>query len=193
MPTLPHGFVTGKIPKTVLAYLEKNAGKARRDAIIDELVKQTGCDRSALSESESRMHMDVVEALYPLVVRELGDAEAIYKAGLYSTNMESVGVFLFGAVKLLGGIPLVYRKSAELAPRFANTGTMTCVNAGDQQAVLEFEMFKDLKCTKLGCDYRKGLLCALPITFGKSAPAKLRHTQCQALGAARDVYELSWS
>ena len=192
MATLPHGFVTGKIPKTVLAYTEKIAGKARRDAVVDRLVAATACDRNALFEAESRMHMDVCEALYPLVVKDLGDPDAIYKAGLHSTNMESVGVFIFGAVKLMGGIPLVYKKSADIAPRFANTGVMTCRDVKDAAAILEFEMYPDLNCTTLGCDYRRGLLAALPITFGKPQPARIRHTQCQARGAPRDVYELSW-
>jgi hypothetical protein len=191
--TLPHGFVTGKITKTVLAYLEAQAGPRRRDNIVDELVKRTNCDRAALTEAESKMHMDVCEALYPLVCDELRDPDAIYKAGLFSANMQAVGMFVFGMVKLLGGIPLVYRKAADIAPRFANTGVMTCADVTANRAIMEFFMFPGLNCTKLGCDYRKGLLAACPLSFGKKVPATIEHPHCQAKGAEKDVYVVSWT
>ena len=63
---------------------------------------------------------------------------------------------------------------------------------GSTSAVLEFEMYKDLRCTKLGCDYRKGVFTSIPLTFGRKQPASLKHPQCQATGASKEVYELAW-
>lgn len=191
-PTLPHGHVTGKITKTVLAYSESVVGVARTNALAERVAKQSNVDVAILREAEARFHMDVAEALYPLVVEELRDLQAIEKAGIFSANMNAVGIFVFGMVKLMGGIKFVYEKVADINPRFANTGLLKCTKVTSTSACLEFEMYKDLRCTKLGCDYRKGVFASVPLTFGKTKPAALKHPMCQAQGAAREVYELSW-
>src|SRR5690349_11581710 len=99
MPTLPHGHVTGKITKTVLAYSETVIGKERTALLAKRVAERMKVDVGILTEAESQFHMDVAEALYPLLVEELKDTDAMIKAGLFSANMNAVGIFVFGMVK----------------------------------------------------------------------------------------------
>lgn len=192
MGTLAHGHVTGKITKTVLAYSETMVGKERTAVLARRVADQMKIDVAILTDAEARFHMDIAEALYPVVVEELRDLAAIEKAGVFSHNLNAVGIFVFGMVKLLGGIKVVYEKIADINPRFANTGVLACTKVTSTSAVLEFEMYKDLRCSKLGCDYRKGVFTSIPLTFGRKQPASLKHPQCQATGASKEVYELAW-
>jgi hypothetical protein len=192
MATLPHGWVTGKITKTVLSYTETQVGKERAQRLALRIAQLHKLDAGILFDAESKMHMDVPEALYPLVCEELKDVDAIVKAGAWSNRMEAVGIFVYGMVKMLGGVKFVYQKVVDIAPRFANTGTMSCRDVTSSSAVLEFEMYKDLTCTKLGCDYRRGLFASVPLAFGGKGPAALTHPHCQAKGAQKEVYELKW-
>lgn len=116
----------------------------------------------------------------------------IYEAGLFSANMQAVGIFLFGVVRLMGGTRFVYQKTADLTPRFANTGTMRCVDVGENSATIEFEMYKDLRCTVAGFDYRRGLLATAPLPFGAKRHADVEVLGCQARGDPRDVFRCRW-
>jgi hypothetical protein len=189
---LAHGQVRGTIPKTVLAWADSLLGDARTNALAAPVAKKHGVPVSALREPDSVMSYLVVEDLYPLVIAATGDTDAIYKAGLYSANMQAIGVFLFGVVRLLGGTRFVYQKTAELAPRFANTGVMRCVDISDHAAVIEFEMYADLVCSVAGFDYRRGLLASTPLPFGAKRPANVTVLGCQARGDKRDAFRCEW-
>jgi hypothetical protein len=188
---LEHGQVRGTIAKTMLAYCDSIIGAVRTDALVAPVIKKYSLKSDDLRTAESAFSYLVVEDIYPLVVNELRDRDAIYQAGMFSSNMQAIGVFLFGVVKIMGGTRFVYQKTADLTPRFANTGVMTCKDVTDHSAVIEFKMFPDLRCTELGCDYRRGLLAATPKTFGGQA-AQVTLLSSQARGADRDVYRCEW-
>lgn len=188
---LTHGQVRGTISKTVLAYADSVIGVVRTNELVAPLVKKYGVSVDDLRSSESAFTYEVVEDLYPLVVDELRDRDAIYHAGMFSSNMQAIGVFLFGIVKIMGGPRFVYQKTADLTPRFANTGVMVCKDVTDKSALVEFQMFPDLRCTEFGFDYRRGLLAATPKSFGGQA-ARITILGCQARGAAKDVFRCEW-
>jgi hypothetical protein len=189
---LTHGQVRGTISKTVLAYADSCIGAAKVNEFAAPVAAKHGLALTQLREAETAMTYLVVEELYPRIITALDDEQAIYKAGMYSSNMQAIGVFLFGVVRLLGGTRFVYQKTAELAPRFANTGTMTCRDATDSSAILSFQMFPDLRCTIAGFDYRRGLLASAPIPFGGKRHAVVTALECQALGDKQDVYQCEW-
>lgn len=189
---LTHGQVRGTIPKTVLAWCDTVIGVDKTNALAARAAQRHDVDVAALRDSESAMSYLVVEDLYPLVIDATGDREAIYKAGLFSGNMQAVGIFLFGVVRLMGGTRFVYQKTADLTPRFANTGTMRCVDVTEQSATIEFEMYKDLRCTVPGFDYRRGLLATAPLPFGAKRHADVEVLGCQARGAPKDVFRCRW-
>lgn len=190
--TLAHGQVTGTIAKTVLAYCDSCVGLERTNAVVGDVATKHGLTVGQLREADTVMSYLVVEDLYPVVIRELQDPEAIFQAGMFSANMQAIGVFLFGVVRLLGGTKFVYQKTADLTPRFANTGTMRCLEAADGRAVLEFEMYKDLRCTEAGFDYRRGLMASTPLPFGANRPADVTILGCQARGDPKDVFLCEW-
>lgn len=189
---LAHGQVRGTISKTVLAYADSCIGAARVNELAAPVAAKHGFEVAQLREAETAMTYLVVEDLYPRIIKALDDDQAIYKAGMYSSNMQAIGVFLFGVVRLLGGTRFVYQKTAELAPRFANTGVMTCRDATDNSAILSFQMFPDLRCTVPGFDYRRGLLASAPMPFGAKRHAVVTALECQALGDKQDVYQCEW-
>jgi len=190
--SLAHGQIRGTIPKTVLAWADTVIGAAKVDALAAPVAKKHNVPETTMREAESVMSYVVVEDLYPIIISATGDNEAIYKAGLFSANMQAIGVFLFGVVRLMGGTRFVYQKTADLAPRFANTGVMRCVDVTEHSAVLEFEMYKDLICTVPGFDYRRGLLASTPLSFGAKRPAHVTVLSCQAKGDAKDAFRCEW-
>ena len=190
---LAHGDVRGTIPKTVLSWCDSVIGAKKTDALALPVAQKHGLEVAALREAESVMSYLVVEDLYPKIIEATDDKDAIYRAGLFSANMQALGIFLFGVVRLMGGTRFVYQKTAELAPRFANTGVMRCVDVTDHSAVLEFEMYKDLRCTVPGFDYRRGLLAATPLPFGAKRPADVEVLGCQAKGDPKDIFRCHWA
>jgi hypothetical protein len=189
---LARGDVRGTISKTVLAWTDTVLGQRRTDEIAREVGARHKVSLEDMRSSESAMSYLVVEDLYPKVIAATGDKDAIYKAGVFSSNMQAIGVFIFGVVKILGGTRFVYQKTAELAPRFANTGIMTCTHVTERSAILEFEMFPELNCTLAGFDYRRGLFASTPMAFGAKTPAKVTVLGCQAKGDKKDVFKCEW-
>jgi hypothetical protein len=189
---LAHGQIRGTIPKTVLAWCDTVIGVDQTNAIAAAVAKKHDVDPATLRDSELAMSYLVVEDLYPPVIAATGDRDAIYKAGLFSANMQAVGIFLFGVVRLMGGTRFVYQKTADLTPRFANTGTMRCVDVGENTATIEFEMYRDLRCTVAGFDYRRGLLATAPLPFGAKRHADVEVLGCQARGDPKDVFRCRW-
>ena len=189
---LTHGQVRGTISKTVLAYADNCVGAARTNAIALPVAEKHGIALEQLREADSAMSYLVVEDLYGPIMKGLADDDAIYKAGLFSSNMQAIGVFLFGVVRLLGGTRFVYQKTADLAPRFANTGVMTCHDVTDHSALMSFQMHADLRCTMPGFEYRRGLLASAPMPFGVRRPADVTVLECQAQGDKRDMFRCEW-
>jgi hypothetical protein len=190
--TLTHGQVRGTIPKTVLAWADTVLGAARTNDLVAPIAKQHAFTVEQLRESESVMSYVVVEDLYPVIISATRDPDAIYKAGLFSSNLQAIGMFLFGVVRLMGGTRFVYQKTADLAPRFANTGVMRCLETTDNSAILDFEMYPDLRCTMAGFDYRRGLLASTPLPFGAKRPADVTVLGCQAKGDKKDLFRCTW-
>ncbi len=188
---LAHGQVRGTISKTVLAWADTVLGAAATDALALPVAHKHGVTPASLREADSVMTYLVVEDLYPKIIDATGDRNAIYKAGLFSANMQSLGVFLFGVVRMLGGTRVIYQKTADLTPRFANTGTMRCVDVTDRSAVMEFEMYGDLTCTVSGFDYRRGLMASTPLLFDKRE-ANVTVLSCQAEGDKKDAFRCEW-
>jgi hypothetical protein len=189
---LLHGQITGTIPKTVLAWSDTVIGAERTNAVAARVAARHRLEVSALRTAESVMSYLVVEDLYQPIIDATGDRDAIHKAGLFSANLQAVGMFVFGFARLLGGTKFVYQRTGDLAPRFANTGTMRCVKADDHSALLEFQMFPDLICSAAGFDYRRGLLATTPMHFGAARPADIEILGCQARGDAKDVFLCRW-
>jgi hypothetical protein len=189
---LAHGDVRGTISKTVLSWCDSAIGTAKTNALAAPIAQKHGFEVEALREAETVMTYLVVEDLYPKIIDATGDKDAIYKAGLFSANMQAIGIFLFGVVRLMGGTRFVYQKTADLAPRFANTGVMRCVDVTEHSAILEFEMYKDLRCSVAGFDYRRGLLASTPLPFGAKRPADVEVMGCQAHGDPKDVFRCHW-
>lgn len=189
---LAHGQVRGTIAKTVLAYTDTCIGVANTNALAAPVAQNHGFTVEQLRDAEAMMTYLVVEDLYPQVMKALDDDQAIYKAGLFSANMQAIGVFLFGVVRLLGGTRFVYQKTADLAPRFANTGVMTCHDVTERSALVSFKMHADLRCTMPGFDYRRGLLASTPLPFGSKRPADVIVLECQAQGDAQDMFRCEW-
>lgn len=190
--SLTHGQVRGTIPKTVLAWCDTAVGMDRTNALAAPVAKKHGLTVDDLRNSEGAMSYLVVEDLYPPVIEASGDKDAIYKAGLFSANMQAIGIFVFGVVRLMGGTRFVYQKTADLTPRFANTGVMRCVDTTDNSATMEFEMYPDLRCTVAGFDYRRGLLATAPLPFGSKRPADVEVLACQARGDKKDAFRCRW-
>lgn len=188
---LAHGHVRGTISKTVLAYCDAKIGTARTDQLAAEVAIAHKITVEQMRSAEAGFSYLVVEDLYPLVVQATHNRDAIYEAGLYSPNMQAIGVFLFGVVRLLGGTKFVYQKTADLTPRFANTGTMRCLEVTDTSALMEFAMFPDLRATQYGFDYRRGLMASTPVAFGKGV-ARVAVLECQASGDKRDLFRCEW-
>ena len=189
---LTHGQVRGTISKTVLAYADSCIGVGRTNIIAEPVAHRHGLTIEHLRDADMAMTYLVVEDLYGPIIKGLGDDDALYKAGLFSSNMQAIGVFLFGVVRLLGGTRFVYQKTAELAPRFANTGVMTCNDLTDRSAHVSFKMHADLRCTLAGFDYRRGLLASTPLPFGAKRPADVIVLGCQAQGDEQDMFRCEW-
>jgi hypothetical protein len=189
---LPHGYIRGTITKTVLAYCEAQVGTSVAEQMAAKLAAQHRVTIEELRSSESSMSHLVVEDLYLLAVDATGDADAVYKAGLFSPHMHAIGVFLFGVVKMMGGPRFVYQRCADLMPRFANTGVMTCKEVTQRSALVEFQMYADLPCTLLGFDYRRGVLASVPGFFGQGQFAHIVVQSCQAKGDAVDTFRCRW-
>lgn len=189
---LAHGHIKGTITKTVLAYVDSCVGAQRTNALALPIAEKHGISVEKLREADSEMTYLVVEDLYGPIIKLLDDNDAIYRAGLFSANMQAIGVFLFGVVRLMGGTRFVYQKTADLAPRFANTGVMTCHDVTEHSALISFKMHDGLRCTVPGFDYRRGLLASTPLPFGAKRPADVNVLECQAQGDKQDMFRCEW-
>ena len=95
-------------------------------------------------------------------------------------------------LRSLGSPEAVYRQMSLTATKFSTVSKLDATDSGPGFAEITAEAVDGFPRSKHHCEWTAGLLSCTPLLFGME-PASVEHDECQALGADRCHYRVSWS
>jgi diguanylate cyclase (GGDEF)-like protein len=179
---------SGVTTSLVLAYLEKQGGRAAVDAV---LAHADLADREAELRDEGTWHTFTTKIrLFEAAEAVTGDREVCRRMGASALEL-NVAPALKLALRAFGSPKLVYANVARANTRFSWSHKMELVELGSSRARLQWVDISGEGFHRLDCDYNRGLLACIPQLFGLR-PAHVSHPECALRGGERCVYEARW-
>ncbi len=133
------------------------------------------------------------------------EADALWEAATRVTHHPHFSrVVGAAAARRLGGSPVasllrslgspeaVYRQMSVTATKFSTVSKLEAIDSGPGFADITAEAVDGFPRSKHHCEWTTGLLSTTPLLFGM-APAEVEHDECQALGAPKCRYRVTWS
>ena len=179
---------SGVTTSLVLAYLEKDGGRAAVDAV---LAHAGLADREAELRDEGSWHTFTTKIkLFEAAEAVTGDSDVCRAMGASALEL-NVAPALKLALRAFGSPKLVYANVARANTRFSWSHKMELVDLDSRRARLQWVDISGEGFHRLDCDYNRGLLACIPQLFGLR-PAHISHPECALRGGERCVYEARW-
>lgn len=158
---------------------------------LEQLAERLGTRLEVLQDGDRWFSVENFRALSHQMVRETGDPEINYKAGLAFVEPGVLGVERVFARALLEPRH-VYERVSQITKRYSRVTNWTIEELQDTQATITFWPVSAYKDDVLFCRNRQGLLESTPGIFGLPR-AQLEHPVCLHRGGDRCEYRVRWT
>ena len=180
---------SGITSKLVLAYAEREGGRAAVEAILHRCQLE-GREREMRDEGHWFPFATKI-ALFEAAAEVLDDRHVMRHVGETALEL-GVADGLKVALRALGSPALLYKNVVRANARFTTVQAMELLELDRARARIRFLDLAGVGFHPLDCDYNVGLLSCAPRIFGQ-APARISHPACAARGeASACVYDVSW-
>jgi diguanylate cyclase (GGDEF)-like protein len=174
---------------SVLVKLVRNAGG---QAAVAALLERAGSahEASYLENVDNWVSLDEACALLEAGALVIGDPRFARLVG-ESTLRQHSGTQAATLLRSLGSIEKVFEAVSLSAAKVSTVTTLETLEVGPGHAVITAVAREGFTRRALHCEWTAGMLSGSPILFGLPL-ARVEETECQARGAARCSYTVSW-
>lgn len=172
----------------LLLHFQKSYGAER----LAEVWKKNdpGLPLSHVTTITNFVSLRFIERVIEMLVRESGEPDFAFKAGLRTATPEALG-FLFHIFRTFGSPQICYRQLVQLAGTFNRVGTFDLVTLERTQMELTYTSTVPERSPYL-CEGRKAQFASIPMIWGLPQ-AEVHELECQLKGGSRCRYRLSWT
>ena len=159
---------------------------------VQRLLEHAGEDRplADVEDVEQWSSYRQATALYEAAVRVTGRPDAARRIG-EEMLVQHRGTPVTELLQSLGSPEALLRSIAESGSKFSTVFTMTPHDVTPGRATVVGETPPGVPRHRLLCEFTVGILSIIPTVFDL-APATVTQSECQARGAGRCVYTLTW-
>jgi diguanylate cyclase (GGDEF)-like protein len=184
----PPRHIAGTTTRIILGYVEREAGP---DGLA-RFLELAGLRRSIETLRDESVWISYGElvALLEAAVELFGDRSVPRRMGEDTLDYRESSPLL-PLFQALGSPAELCRNITLASAKFQSIGVAEVLETGDEHAVVSFSTREGFDRHPLHCDYLIGMLTVIPRVFGLAA-ADVEHDECQALGASRCVYRVTW-
>ena len=179
--------LSAKLLAPMLRFYEIRFGRPA----LEQLAERLGTRLEVLQDGDRWFSVENFRALSHQMVKETGDPEINYKAGLAFVEPGVLGVERVFARALLEPRH-VYERVSQITKRYSRVTNWTIEELQDTQATITFWPASAYKDDFLFCRNRQGLLESTPGIFGLPR-AQLEHPVCLHRGGDRCEYRVRWT
>lgn len=179
--------LSAKLLAPMLRFYEIRFGRPA----LEQLAERLGTRLEVLQDGDRWFSVENFRALSHQMVKETGDPEINYKAGLAFVEPGVLGVERVFARALLEPRH-VYERVSQITKRYSRVTNWTIEELQDTQATITFWPASAYKDDVLFCRNRQGLLESTPGIFGLPR-AQLEHPVCLHRGGDRCEYRVRWT
>lgn len=180
--------VSGSMTGVLLRQLRAGHG----DDMVARVLTLAGEHRTAveLEQLDTWSRYQQVVDLYHAALTLTGDARIGRRCG-ERLMQEYSGTGVDAVLRSLGSPGEVLRNVAQAAAKFSTVVRMEAIEVGETYAVIGSGNRPGVPLPKIVCEYTQGVVSQAAQLFGMD-PANVTERQCQAEGADRCIYEVTW-
>lgn len=172
----------------VARYVREHAGEAGLRRV--HAASRINAPLEALEDERRWFTYEEKIALFEAAAVVLDDPDVTRRMG-ESALLLQVGAGVRVLLRTLGSPRLVMSNIARACPKFSTVARMDVLELGRTHAVVSYELRADKVPHRLDCLYNQGLMSVIGPLFGLPL-LEVEHPECQALGAPRCVYRVTW-
>ena len=159
---------------------------------LNQLLELAGSKRTIayLDDLTNWISYDEAMALFAAGAELTGDQQIARHVG-EETVAQHAGTPVATLMRSLGSPDAIYSAMAQAGSKFTTASVLEAIEVTPGRAVISEHAVEGFERTIPHCDWAKGLLSQPTVLFGLP-PATVEETTCQARGADRCLYEISW-
>ena len=185
----PPRHISGTTTRIIIGYVQREAGAEG----VRRLLLRAGETRpvEALLDDAGWSTYDQVMALFEAAVELFENPRVVQRIGADALDYQESSPIL-PLFRSLGSPAELLKNITLAAAKLQNVGHADLEELHDERAVVTFAARAGFPRHPLHCDYFAGMITTIPRIFGLPA-AVVEHDVCQARGAERCVYHVTWS